>query len=155
VEVSDYEQIREEVTRRASKHVWCNLATIDRAGRPRSRIVHPVWEGPQGWFATFSGSHKEKHMASTPWVSCAYVDAVEPMYIDAAVTEIGDLATKERVWEFIKTQRPEPYGFDPGTIWTEGPGGANFGLFRLDPWRVQLTTALPGKAPETTIWRPA
>ena len=28
----------------AHEIVWCTLATVDAAGRPRSRVVHPVWE---------------------------------------------------------------------------------------------------------------
>ena len=77
------------------------------------------------------------------------------MYIDAKATWVEDIETKRRVWDFIKAQKPEPYGFDPATIWTDGPEGANFGLLRLDPWRIQLSTLAPGKPPETTIWRPA
>jgi hypothetical protein len=155
MEITDYSQIAGEVVRRASKHVWCNFATVDRAGRPRSRVIHPVWEGPVGWIGTFPGSHKYKHLARTPFASCGYIDAEEPLYIDCRVTPVDDLATKQHAWDFIKAQSPEPYGFDPATIWADGPGGASFGLLRLDAWRVQLTTARAGKAPETTVWRPA
>ena len=24
--------------------VWCSAATIDQSGRPRSRVLHPVWD---------------------------------------------------------------------------------------------------------------
>ena len=24
--------------------VWCTVATVDRKGRPRSRVLHPIWE---------------------------------------------------------------------------------------------------------------
>ena len=154
METTDYGEVAEEVVRRASKHVWCSFATVDRAGRPRSRVVHPVWEGPHGWVGTFAGSHKEKHLAKTPYVSCAYVDAEEPLYVDCAVTRIEDLETKQHAWDFIKRQKPEPYGFDPGMIWTDGPGGANFGLWRLDPWRIEVYTANPPNPPVVAIWRP-
>ena len=39
--------------------VWCTFATVDRSGKPRSRILHPIWEGPTGWIATGRRSHKE------------------------------------------------------------------------------------------------
>ena len=29
----------------AHRIVWCTLATVDRRGRPRSRLVHPIWPG--------------------------------------------------------------------------------------------------------------
>lgn len=33
--------------------VWCTVATVDRRGRPRTRILHPIWEvvdgRPVGW----------------------------------------------------------------------------------------------------------
>ena len=154
METTDFDAIADEMVRRASKHVWCNVATVDRQGRPRSRVLHPVWEGPVGWVGTYPTSHKAKHLASTPFVSCAYVDATEPMYIDARASWVDDIDTKRHAWDFIKAQRPEPYGFDPGTIWTGGPEGADFGLLRLDPWRIQLTSSHPGQAPETTVWRP-
>jgi hypothetical protein len=36
--------------------VWCSVATVDRAGRPRSRVLHPIWvwseEALTGWVAT-------------------------------------------------------------------------------------------------------
>ena len=28
----------------AHEIVWCNVATIDKKGRPRSRVLHPIWE---------------------------------------------------------------------------------------------------------------
>ena len=28
----------------AHRIVWCSAATVDRANRPRSRVLHPIWE---------------------------------------------------------------------------------------------------------------
>ena len=40
----------------AHRIVWCTVATVDRRGRPRSRILHPYWErtedGLAGWITT-------------------------------------------------------------------------------------------------------
>jgi hypothetical protein len=40
----------------AHRIVWCTVATVDRRGRPRSRILHPYWEraddGLVGWITT-------------------------------------------------------------------------------------------------------
>ena len=28
----------------AHRIVWASVATVDRQGRPRSRILHPIWQ---------------------------------------------------------------------------------------------------------------
>ena len=47
--VGSFEEIADEFAARVAKVVWCNLATVDARGRPRSRVVHPVWVGRRGW----------------------------------------------------------------------------------------------------------
>jgi hypothetical protein len=32
--------------------VWCDMATVGPDGRPRTRIVHPVWEGDTTWMTS-------------------------------------------------------------------------------------------------------
>ena len=32
----------------AHRIVWCTAATVDRANRPRSRVLHPIWEWGDG-----------------------------------------------------------------------------------------------------------
>ncbi len=66
---SDLEAKFKEITTRI---VWCTVATVDTAGRPRARILHPVWDGSTGWIATGRQSHKAKHIANTPYVSLTY-----------------------------------------------------------------------------------
>jgi hypothetical protein len=155
VETTNFEDIAEEFGKRVRKHVWCSVTTVDRSGRPRSRILHPVWDGTVGWIGTYPTSHKARHLARVPFVSCAYVDPSEPLYIDAQARWIDDVSEKRRVWEFIKAQTPEPYGFDPGLIWKNGPAGEDFGLLRLDPWRIEVYTAAPPNPPGSVVWRPA
>ena len=40
----------------AHQIIWCTVATVDTKGRPRSRVLLPVWDwdGEQrvGWFGT-------------------------------------------------------------------------------------------------------
>ena len=45
MDVTDFSEIAEEFDARVKKIVWCTVSTIDRQGRPRSRILHPIWEG--------------------------------------------------------------------------------------------------------------
>jgi general stress protein 26 len=142
MQVDSFDTFRDEFERRVREKVWCSVATVDRGGRPRSRVLHPIWEGTIGWITTNAGSHKAKHLEAMPFISCGYVDPSTPLYVDCAVEWVDDVDTKRRVWDYIKSQ-PEPYGFDPA-----------FGLLKLKPWRIQLTTVGPGAPPETLIWRP-
>ncbi|MFN3238014.1 MAG: pyridoxamine 5'-phosphate oxidase family protein, partial [Pseudomonadales bacterium] len=74
MEVDNFSVIAEEFDRRVKKIVWCTFTTIDRQGRPRSRMLHPIWEGSTGWIATGRHSFKAKHIAANPYVSLTYWD---------------------------------------------------------------------------------
>jgi hypothetical protein len=47
-----FDAIEEEFASRTRRIVWCTVATVDEKGRPRTRILHPIWEGTAGWIAT-------------------------------------------------------------------------------------------------------
>jgi hypothetical protein len=148
LEVSSFEEIQNEFMRRVTQAVYCNMATVDRKGRPRSRILHPVWDGSTGWVITWKGSHKSKHLRVNPYVSLAYIhDGDKPVYADCRAEWIDDTDEKLRIWELHKSL-PPPLGFDPephyGTIHHE-----YFGLLKFVPWRVELGN-LGG---EPLIWR--
>ena len=74
MEVDSFADIAEPFNDRVNRLVWCTVTTIDRKGRPRSRILHPVWEGSTGWIATGRTSLKSKHIAENPYVSVTYFD---------------------------------------------------------------------------------
>ena len=150
MEVESFADLEAEFMERVSAVVWCNLATVDTTGRPRSRVVHPVWEGPVGWLGTRPGTLKEKHLAANPFVSLAYVaDVAKPVYADCRAEWVESVAEKERVWQLFKAT-PPPLGYDPGTIW-KAPDHPGFGLLRFTPWRIELS-AFPA---EPRIWRPS
>jgi pyridoxine/pyridoxamine 5'-phosphate oxidase len=71
MEVSSFREIEVAFLQRIERMVWCNVATVDRRNRPRSRIVHPLWEGSIGWVTTRRNMHKAKHLAHNPYVSLA------------------------------------------------------------------------------------
>jgi hypothetical protein len=58
----------------ARRIVYSTLATVDRRGRPRSRIVHPVWqlEGERlvGWVGTRPTSLKRESLTASAFASC-------------------------------------------------------------------------------------
>jgi hypothetical protein len=56
MEITHFSEIEDEFIRRVHTMIWCNVATVDRLQRPRSRILHLIWEGETGWIATHSNS---------------------------------------------------------------------------------------------------
>jgi general stress protein 26 len=148
METYDFGDIEPEFTRRVSTVVWCNVATVDEHMRPRSRVMHPVWERCTGWVTSRRNAYKSKHLAANPHVSLAYVaDVAKPVYVDCIAEWEENPDEKIRVWDFLKAT-PEPYGFDPGTIF-QAQDNPNYGLLRLTPWRIELTN-MPNPP---TIWR--
>lgn len=149
MDVPSFHEIEPEFSERVLRVVWCNVATVDRQGRPRSRILHPIWEGATGWVITRRHSFKEKHLARNPYASLAYVaEIAKPVYVDCAVSWSDDPADKRRIWDAFKSA-PAPLGYDPGTIFGS-VDDLGCGLLRFDPWRVEL-----GNFPGTPlVWRP-
>ena len=49
MEISRFEDIQVEFMQRAQQAVYCNVATVDSKGRPRSRVMHLIWDGAIGW----------------------------------------------------------------------------------------------------------
>jgi general stress protein 26 len=135
VDVESFEDIAVEFRRRIEQTIWCTMTTVDRQGRPRNRLVHPVWEEPTGWLATGRHTFKAKHLAENPWVSLAFWDQLqEQVYVDARATWVDDDAQKHRLWD-LYSRKAEGYGLR--SFW-KGPDDPNYGLLQLDPWRVEL-----------------
>lgn len=138
----EFAEIAPEFMARVGKMVWCNAATVDRQGRPRSRILHPLWEGDIAWVTTDDTSFKRQHLLRTPYVSLAYVgDVVKPAYADCHAEWITDRETKQHVWNLCSSL-PEPMGFDPAPIYGSvdaGEGRLPFGVIKLTPYRITLT----------------
>src|SRR5437764_13188412 len=96
MEVQRFEAIQTEFLARVSQAVYCTMATVDRQNRPRSRVLHPIWEGPIGWVISWPASHKAKHLAHNPAVSLAYIpDKDKPVYVDA-VAEWADTVEEKQ-----------------------------------------------------------
>lgn len=137
--IAAFADIADEFLERVNKMVWCNVATIDRNGRPRSRILHPLWQENVGWITTRRGSPKAKHLEEHPFVSLAYIaDVVKPVYVDCAAVWVDDLALKQRIWHLLQTT-PPPLGFDPAPMYGS-PEHSDFGLLKLTPWRIEVTS---------------
>ena len=147
--VATFADLQTEFLERVQQAVYCNMATIDFENRPRSRIVHPVWEESTGWIISWPATPKFKQIERNAHVSLAYIhDINKPVYVDGTAVWVTDRDEQWRVWHFYKTA-PPPMGFDPephfGTI-----DHMHFGLLKIIPWRIELYT-LRGEA---IIWQP-
>jgi len=150
MDVANFSEIEDEFAARVSRIVWCTVATVDRKGRPRTRILHPIWEGSTGWIATGKHSLKEKHLAGNPYISLTYWDPQQQQVYPDCEAEWEDSAEeKRRIWELYKNT-PPPLGYDPGMIWQGGPDNVDYGLLKLTPWRIELWSLgdmIAGKPP--------
>ena len=132
----------------AHQIVWCTVATVDAKGRPRSRILHPIWqwdgERLTGWIATGQTPTKRAHLEASPYVSCNYwTPAQDTCVAECAAEWALDDASRELVWDLL-ANGPEPVGYDPSII----PGWDNahsptFAALKLDPWRLRV---MPGSS---------
>lgn len=151
--IHDFSQIETEFISRVHTMVWCNAATVDQNQRPRSRILHPIWEGATGWIGTHRNSYKSHHLEHNPYLSLAYIaNVMNPVYVDCKAEWIDDMAEKVRIWELFKAA-PEPLGYDPAMIF-ERVDHENFGLLKLTPWRIDLVTfPSPSMDEGTKVWK--
>ena len=153
MEVANFSEIEEEFNKRVQRIVWCTSATVDRQGRPRTRILHPIWEGATGWVATGRASLKEKHLAANPHISLTYWDPQhQQIYADCRAEWVDDAAEKHRIWDLYKNT-PPPLGYDPGMIWQAGSDDPAYGLLKLTPWRIEISSIMDmmsGKPP--LVW---
>jgi hypothetical protein len=136
----------------AHRIVWATLATVDRRGRPRSRLVHPMWEwdGERlvGWVGSAVTPMKLAHLERTPWVSVNYWDPEHDVATAECRAEmLLDDASCTELWEKFKAM-PPPVGYDAADIpmWRDGPTSPLFGALRLDPWRLRVFPAVFGRS---------
>ncbi|MEZ4671059.1 MAG: pyridoxamine 5'-phosphate oxidase family protein [Anaerolineae bacterium] len=150
--VTHFSVIETEFIERVHRMVWCSVATIDEQQRPRSRILHPIWEGATGWIGTHRNSYKSKHLERNPFLSLSYItDLFKPVYVDCRAEWVDDLEEKRRIWDLFKNA-PEPLGYDPAHDFISYDH-ENFGLLKLTPWRIDIVS-FPAESFEkgTQVW---
>jgi len=131
----------------AHRIVWCSAATVDTSGRPRTRILHPIWEwdGAQltGWVGTGPTPAKRAHLAAHPYASCNYWSPNHDTCLAECAAElVFDEAVRTDVWNRF-VHAPEPVGYDPSILpqWNS-PIGDEFVALKLAPWRLRV---MPGE----------
>jgi len=142
-----FAELQSEFEARINKMIWCNVATVNAQGRPRSRILHPIWEDSIGWITTRPNSYKAVDLAYHPYISMAYIaDITKPVYVDCKTEWIDNLNEKQRIWDLIKNA-PAPMGFDPEPIYKHA-NDPSFGVLKLIPWRLEVYS-FPG---DSLVW---
>ena len=146
----------------AHRIVWCSVATVDRSGRPRSRVLHPYWtwdgETLLGWIGTSQTPTRLAHLAHSPYVSCSYwAPSHDTCVAECRADWMTDDETRTMVWNLFKAA-PEPLGYDPGAIGVPGwesPTSPGFAVLRLRPWRLRVFpgSITRGEGGELLTWR--
>lgn len=128
----------------AHRIVWATVATVGPDGRPRTRILHPMWEWDgtslSGWIATGPTPLKRAHLDAVPEVSLTYWDpSQDTCSAECTATWILDDDGRREVWDRF-AQAPPPVGYDPAIIppWADGPLSPAFAGLRLDPHRLRV-----------------
>ena len=144
----------------AHQIVWCAAATVDGEGRPRSRVLHPIWEWDGetlvGWIGTGPTPTKRAHLEASPYLSANYwAPSQDTCVAECRASWCFDLETRTRIWNLFK-ETPQPVGYDPAIIpaWTE-PASESFAVLRLDPWRLRVFpgTVLLGQGGDVLVWQ--
>lgn len=144
----------------AHRIVWSSAATVDAQGRPRSRILHPIWQWDGtnlvGWVGTVPSPAKRAHLDVSPFMSLNYwAPSHDTCVADCRVTWAFDNETRALVWNMFATT-PEPLGYDPKIIpgWDD-PTVEAFAVLRLDPWHLRVFpgAVLLGQGGEILEWR--
>jgi hypothetical protein len=119
--------------------VWCTLATVAPDGRPRTRVVHPIWDwqGGVGWITRRGTPIQRRHLEHEPAVSCAYWSPAQHVaYVDATASWVPG-HERQDVWDRCLADDP-PMGFDPAVMFPGGPDDEGFAPIRLEPHRIRL-----------------
>ena len=135
--------------------IWATLATVGPDGRPRTRNVHPVlrWDDPPtGWITSRPTALRRRHLAACPFVSLGYWSPAHDVVAVDCHAEWVDRNGLEVAWESIRAE-PGPAGFDPATIWPDGPSSPTFAVIRLRAHRVRVSLALDAaRGDPAAIW---
>jgi len=138
--------------------VWSMVTTVDPQGRPRARVLHPWWErsadGIDGWILTRATPVKLRHLASNPHAGCSYLGANHDVaYFDCRADVTEGEAERRHVWEAFRALDP-PLGYDPSTIFPDGPLSRDLRVLHLVPYRVQVGLATDlARGERARVWR--
>jgi hypothetical protein len=143
--MADFSELADDFLRITTETVFCVATTVDPKGRPRGRVLHPVFvvrDGlPLGWALTGRTPLKARHLEANPHISCAYWSpSHDTVFVDCVASWVSGEAEKEDVWRLFR-DTPTPLGWGPDGLAGYGPEEWRAEIFtplRLEPWRVQV-----------------
>jgi hypothetical protein len=142
--VTSLDRIAPTVVEMAHSIVWASAATADADGRPRSRVLHPIWDWDGtdlfGWIATVPSPIKKADLSAHPYMSLNYwAPSHDTASAECLVEWYLDDETRQAVWDRF-ADGPEPVGYDPRIIpqWSDGPTSEQFAVLRLSPYRLRV-----------------
>ena len=111
------------------------MTTVDERGRPRGRLVHPVWEEPVGWLAT-GGTPSRPATSSTTRTCRSPTGTRRTSRSTPSAAARGSTTTPSGSASGTSTPtKPEGY---PLEQFFRRPDHPEYGLLRLEPWRIEL-----------------
>jgi hypothetical protein len=144
--VGSFDGLAADFLRITGEVVYCTVTTVDPAGVPRSRVMHPIFEvvggRPRGWAVTDRSPVKTRHLAANPHVACSYWSpAQSTVTLDCVAGWVGDDETRSYVWELFR-DTPPPLGW--GDLSGYQPEGIHHPLFQPLAFRVGRVQVLTG-----------
>ncbi len=118
------EEIGPAFVEMAHKIAWATVATVDIQNRPRTRVLHPLWEFTDGVLsgiiATGPTPTKRADLDHSPYLSCGYwIPEQDVCRADCEVEWATDDETCEQAWQAFK-DAPRPMAMTPPSFQT-GP----------------------------------
>ena len=147
--VATFDEIAPEFIARAHGMVWCDMATVGPDGRPRTRILHPVWDGDTAWATSLRVGPKADDVDRNPYVSLAYIsDPHKPAYAECVASWEDDRERRIEIWKWIASL-PEPLGYDTETMFGSYDF-PNLTVLRVKAWKIRLSVA--GDLAALRVW---
>ncbi len=141
--MNDLPEVAPKFIEMAHRIVWATAVTVDSQSRPRSRILHPIWqwngEHLVGWIGTSPTPIKRAHLSANPYMSINYWDSSHDTCLaECRANLLLDDTSRMMVWNLL-LNTPEPVGYDPSIIsaWTS-PTAEAFAVIKLEPWRLRV-----------------
>ncbi len=141
----EFAELEADFRRFTADIVYCTVTTVSPLHRPRSRVMHPIFEVvdglPRGWAVTDRTPVKTRHLESNPHVACFYWSpAQNTVSIDCVATWVTDDSVRHDVWDLFAAPSPIGWG-DMSGYGAEGINHPRFHVLELKPWRVQILAA--------------
>jgi hypothetical protein len=156
--VSDAQEVIRDFLEVTHEIVLATLSTVDAHGRPRSRIVHPIFlmeeAGVARWMVSSPAPLKTAHLSGNPHVALSWWSPAQNVaYADCMANTIEDEQAKLAVWDLFMTT-PPPLGYDLRAFGIPDPESPLFMPLRIEPYRVQVLKFQGWEADLTPrIWR--